>query len=135
MTALTILVVDDEAAIRDMISTVLNMTGYRVLTAADTQEAHLLIVDEAPELILLDWMLPCTNGIEFRPLLKYTRLSQDITNILLTAKGEEENKVQGLDAGADDYVTKPFSTRELASRIRAVLRRTNALAAEDVTNI
>lgn len=135
MTALTILVVDDEAAIRDMISTVLNMTGYRVLTAADTQEAHLLIVDEAPDLILLDWMLPGTSGIEFARRLKRDNLTQDIPIILLTAKGEEENKVQGLDAGADDYVTKPFSTRELASRIRAVLRRTNALAAEEVINI
>ncbi len=135
MTTLTILVVDDEAAIRDMITTVLSMAGYRVLTAADTQEAHLLIVDEAPDLLLLDWMLPGISGIEFARRLKRDSLTQAIPIILLTAKGEEENKVQGLDAGADDYVTKPFSTRELTSRIRAVLRRTNALAAEEIINI
>lgn len=135
MKKLTILVVDDEAAIRDMISTVLTMADYKVLTAADTHTAHALIVDESPDLVLLDWMLPDTSGIEFARRLKRDSFTQELPIILLTAKSEEENKVQGLDAGADDYVTKPFSTRELLSRIRAVLRRTNALAAEEIIDI
>lgn len=135
MNALTILVVDDEAAIRDMISTVLTLAGYRIISAANTQDAHALIMDEAPDLVLLDWMLPGTSGLEFARRLKRDSFTQELPIILLTAKGEEESKVLGLDAGADDYVTKPFSTRELTSRIRAVLRRTNALAAEEIIDI
>lgn len=135
MNSLTILVVDDEAAIRQMMSTVLNLAGYEVVTASCAQTALPLIVDTLPDLILLDWMLPGISGIEFARRLKRDTRTQDIPIILLTAKSEEENKVQGLDAGADDYVTKPFSNRELVSRIRAVLRRTNALAAEERIDI
>lgn len=123
MTQQTILIVDDEDAIREMISVALELAGFAWLEADNAQRAHSLIVDERPDLILLDWMLPGTSGIELARRLKRDSITQEIPIILLTAKADEDNKIQGLDAGADDYVTKPFSTRELVSRINAVLRR------------
>ncbi|MFL0803962.1 MAG: phosphate regulon transcriptional regulator PhoB [Agarilytica sp.] len=120
----TILVVDDEAPIRDMLRVALEMAEYTVLEAGDAQEAHSLIVDTPPDLILLDWMLPGTSGIELARRLKRNDVTEDIPIIMLTAKGEEDNKIQGLDVGADDYITKPFSPRELVARLKAVLRRT-----------
>ncbi len=119
-----ILVVDDEAPIRDMLRVALEMAEYTVLEAGDAQEAHSLIVDTPPDLILLDWMLPGTSGIELARRLKRNDVTEDIPIIMLTAKGEEDNKIQGLDVGADDYITKPFSPRELVARLKAVLRRT-----------
>jgi len=93
--------------------------------------AHRQVVDHRPALILLDWMLPNgQSGIDFCRMLKKDELLSEIPVIMLTAKGEEDNKVQGLDAGADDYITKPFSTRELISRIKAVLRRSSALSGD-----
>ena len=126
----TILVVDDEVAIRDMLRVALEMADYRVLEAENAQEAHGLIIDDAPDLILLDWMLPQTSGIELARRLKRDELTASIPIIMLTAKGEEDNKIQGLETGADDYITKPFSPRELVARLKAVLRR-NGAAAED----
>ncbi len=124
MAGKTILIVDDEAPIREMIAVALEMAGYESLEAADSQQAHSLIVDRMPDLILLDWMLPGTSGIELARRLKRDVLTANIPVIMLTAKGEEDNKVQGLEVGADDYITKPFSPRELVARLKAVLRRT-----------
>lgn len=119
----TILIVDDEAPIREMIAVALEMAGYRCLEAENTQQAHAAIIDTKPDLILLDWMLPGTTGIELARRLKRDELTSDIPIIMLTAKGEEDNKIQGLEVGADDYITKPFSPRELVARLKAVLRR------------
>jgi two-component system phosphate regulon response regulator PhoB len=125
-----ILIVDDEAAIREMISIALDLAGYNCIEAEDALQAHHYVVDERPALILLDWMLPGMSGIELARRLKRDESTREIPIIMLTARGEEDHKVQGLDAGADDYLTKPFSTRELASRIKAVLRRSNVLHQE-----
>ncbi len=130
MTQERILIVDDEAAIREMIAIALELAGFDCLQAEDALAAHHIIVDERPALILLDWMLPGLSGIELARRLKRDEGTREIPVIMLTARGEEDNKIQGLDAGADDYITKPFSTRELVSRIRAVLRRSSSLSAE-----
>lgn len=124
----TILIVDDEAAIRDMLRVALEMADYHCLEAADTQQAHSLIIDKKPNLILLDWMLPGSSGVDLARRLKKDELTADIPIIMLTAKSEEDNKIQGLEVGADDYITKPFSPRELVARLKAVLRRTDGLA-------
>jgi len=116
----TILIVDDEAPIRDMLRVALEMADYRCLEAEDAQQAHAIIVDDKPNLILLDWMLPGTSGIELARRLKKDELTNAIPIIMLTAKGEEDNKIQGLEIGADDYITKPFSPRELVARLKAV---------------
>ena len=120
----TILVVDDEAAIRDMITVALDTAGFDTLTAETAHDAHVTIVDKRPDLVLLDWMLPGGSGVDLARRLKKDELTTEIPIIMLTAKTSEDNKVQGLDVGVDDYVTKPFSPRELVARIRAVLRRT-----------
>ena len=124
MTGKTVLIVDDEAAIREMIAVALEMADYDYLEAADAREAHALVVDKQPDLILLDWMLPGTSGVELARRLKKDEATADIPIIMLTAKVEEDNKIQGLEVGADDYITKPFSPRELVARLKAVLRRT-----------
>jgi two-component system phosphate regulon response regulator PhoB len=123
MTGRKILIVDDESAIRDMLRVALEMAEYQCLEASNAQDAHALIVDEKPDLILLDWMMPGTSGIELARRLKRDEVTSDIPIIMLTAKGEEDNKIQGLEVGADDYITKPFSPRELVARLKAVLRR------------
>ncbi len=135
MKAERILIVDDEAAIREMIAIALDMAGFEVLEAEDAQQAHHLIVDERPSLVLLDWMLPGISGLELARRLKRDESTQEIPVIILTAKGEEDNKIQGLESGADDYITKPFSTRELLSRIKAVLRRSSHRAAERTIDV
>lgn len=121
----TILIVDDESSIRDMLRVALEMADYNCLEAEDAQKAHTLIVDEKPDLILLDWMMPGTSGLELARRIKRDEVTSSIPIIMLTAKGEEDNKVQGLETGADDYITKPFSPRELVARLKAVLRRTD----------
>jgi len=123
MSGRKILIVDDESAIRDMLRVALEMAEYNCIEASNAQDAHALIVDEKPDLILLDWMMPGTSGIELARRLKRDEVTSDIPIIMLTAKGEEDNKIQGLDVGADDYITKPFSPRELVARLKAVLRR------------
>ncbi len=135
MNPFSLLVIDDEAAICDMLSAALELAGFRVRTACNGRDGLNLIYDEQPDLLLLDWMLPGTSGIELARRLKRDSLTAGLPIIMLTARGAEDNKIQGLDAGADDYVTKPFSTRELVSRIHAVLRRTHALAAADLLDI
>lgn len=128
-----ILIVEDEAAIREMIVMTLELAGFACLQAAEVATAHRLVVDDKPALILLDWMLPNNqSGVDFCRMLKKDALLCEIPVIMLTAKGEEDHKVQGLDAGADDYITKPFSTRELVSRINAVLRRAQGATADKV---
>lgn len=123
MSMKTILIIDDEAAIRDMLRIALEMADYRCLEAENAQQGHALIIDEKPDLVLLDWMMPGTSGIELMRRLKRDEITANTPLILLTAKGEEDNKIQGLDTGADDYITKPFSPRELIARLKAVLRR------------
>ncbi|WP_347332550.1 phosphate regulon transcriptional regulator PhoB [Marinimicrobium locisalis] len=118
-----ILIVDDEAAIRDMLRVALEMADYECIEASNAQEALALTVDERPDLVLLDWMMPGTSGIELARRLKREESTAEVPIIMLTAKGEEDNKVQGLEVGADDYITKPFSPRELVARLKAVLRR------------
>ncbi|CAG2157448.1 unnamed protein product [Oppiella nova] len=114
-----------------MIHTSLDMAGFQCLQAEDAKQAHQMIVDQRPSLILLDWMMPGgVSGVDLCRRLKRDENLAEIPVIMLTARGEEDHKVQGLDAGADDYMTKPFSTRELVSRIKAVLRRANALSGE-----
>ena len=119
----TILLVDDEAAIRDMLAIALEAADYNVLQAENAQQAHACIIDRHPDLLLLDWMMPGTTGLELLRRLKRDELTEKIPVIMLTAKAEEDSKISGLDAGADDYIAKPFSPRELISRVKAVLRR------------
>ena len=119
----TILLVDDEAAIRDMLAIALEAAAYNVLQAENAQQAHACIIDRHPDLVLLDWMMPGTTGLELLRRLKRDELTEKIPVIMLTAKAEEDSKISGLDAGADDYIAKPFSPRELISRVKAVLRR------------
>lgn len=122
----TILVVDDTASLRRMVQSYLTQEGFRVLTAADGREALLLARQERPDLIILDLMMPQMNGYDF--LRAYSK-EGSAPIIVLTARVDESDKVLGLELGADDYVTKPFSPRELAARVRAVLRRVSAAAA------
>lgn len=135
MTAKTVLIVDDEAPIREMIAVALEMADYRVLEADNAQDAHAIVVDHQPDLLLLDWMMPGTSGIELARRLKREEATAELPIIMLTAKGEEDNKIQGLEAGADDYITKPFSPRELVARLKAVLRRTTPQGVEDPIEI
>jgi two-component system, OmpR family, phosphate regulon response regulator PhoB len=128
MSNCNILVVEDEEAIRAMLMMVLEQAGFSAIAAADVLEAQKALNNEnQPDLILLDWMLPSVSGIEWARRLKKEPMYRDIPIILLTARGEEEDKVRGLEIGADDYMTKPFSPKELIARIRAVLRRTGKL--------
>ncbi|MDT8879128.1 phosphate regulon transcriptional regulator PhoB [Halomonas saccharevitans] len=135
MSAKTVLIVDDEAPIREMIAVALEMADYRVLEADSAQAAHAMVVDHQPDLVLLDWMMPGTSGIELARRLKREEATADLPIIMLTAKGEEDNKIQGLEAGADDYITKPFSPRELVARLKAVLRRATPQGVEDAVEI
>jgi two-component system phosphate regulon response regulator PhoB len=123
MSGKTILIVEDEKPIREMVSFALGRAGYTLVEAGDVAEAFECLAREVPDLILLDWMLPGASGLELARRLKKDELTRDVPIIMLTARGEEEDKVTGLEAGADDYITKPFSPRELQARIKAVLRR------------
>ncbi len=118
-----ILVVEDESAIRDMIAFALRRAGLEPVTAADAREAQSCIAERVPDLILLDWMMPGISGVDYARRLRKDELTREVPIIMLTARGEENDRVLGLDSGADDYVVKPFSTRELVARIKAVLRR------------
>ncbi len=127
----TVLVVDDESAIRDMLRMALEIADFRCIEADNIQDAYTLVVDERPDLILLDWMLPGGSGLELLRRLKRNDSTVEIPVIMLTAKTAEDNVVQGLDVGADDYITKPFAPRELIARVRALLRRSSAGQLED----
>lgn len=118
-----ILVVEDEPAIQELLALNLTQAGHNAIRALSVEQAQLLMREALPDLIILDWMLPGMSGIEFARKLKNDELTKTIPIIMLTARGEETDKVRGLEVGADDYVTKPFSPRELNARIKAVLRR------------
>lgn len=127
MSKINILIVEDEAAIRGMLMIVLEQAGFIPIAAAEIDSAQKILADNTPDLILLDWMLPGISGVEWARRLKKDPSYRDLPIILLTARGEEEDKVRGLEIGADDYLTKPFSPKELVARIRAVLRRSGKL--------
>lgn len=121
----TILLVEDDASIRELLQITLQQAGFTFLTAANATAAEKILAHQLPDLILLDWMLPVTNGIEFAQKIKADARINDIPIIMLTALETENSKVKALEAGADDYIVKPFSPRELIARIKAVLRRTS----------
>ena len=123
MSSKRILLVEDEHSIREMVSFALGQEGYVIDEAEDGSSAELQIANNLPDLILLDWMLPDTTGLELLRRWKRKDALQETPIIMLTARAEERDKIDGLDSGADDYITKPFSVKELTARIRAVLRR------------
>lgn len=131
----TILVVEDEAAIAELIVVNLSFAGHKVLRAADTEQARTLITAELPDLILLDWMLPGKSGMQFAQTLRKDERTRTVPIIMLTARTDEQDKIDGLEAGADDYVTKPFSPKELLARIKAVLRRRAPQLTDDCVEV
>ena len=130
----TILLVEDEPAIQELISANLMRAGHHVLRAGDAETAQRIVREALPDLILLDWMLPGMSGVEFARCLRSEERTRGIPLIMLTARGEEQDKVMGLESGADDYITKPFSPRELVARIKAVLRRRAPETTEDTVS-
>ena len=135
MAAKQILIVEDEKPIREMIAFGLRRAGFEVLEAEDCRAARQRLADRRPDLMLVDWMLPDMSGLELTRALKRDKDTREVPVILLTARAEEQDKVSGLEGGADDYVTKPFSPRELLARINAVLRRTAPAGTEEVIAI
>ena len=132
MTNKRVLIVEDEKPIRDMIAFNLRRHGFDVTEAASVSAARTHIANTRPDLLLVDWMLPDLSGLELTRQLKRDRETQELPVIMLTARGDEQDKVAGLEGGADDYVVKPFSPRELMARINAVLRRTTPGGHQDV---
>lgn len=126
MSAARILIVEDEAPIREMIAFHLSRAGFEAIEAANCGEARRLLADERPQAILVDWMLPDMSGLELVRVIRRDRDNDEVAIIMLTAKSQEADKISGLDSGADDYVTKPFSSRELIARINAALRRSRS---------
>jgi len=133
--AATILVVEDEPAIQELISYSLRQAGYIVFCAENAEQAMAIVNDALPDLVLLDWMLPGMSGVEFARMLRRVARTKSIPIIMLTARAEESDKVAGLEIGADDYITKPFSPRELIARIKAVLRRRSPEVADDMIEV
>ena len=129
MSSKQVLIVEDERPIREMIAFGLRRAGFEVREAEDCRAARALLADKQPDLLLVDWMLPDMSGLELTRQLKRDRVTRELPIILLTARAEETDKISGLEGGADDYVTKPFSPRELVARINAVLRRASPVAA------
>ncbi len=129
-----ILIVEDEEAIREMLSFTLHRAGYEVLEAVDARIGKERL-REKPDLVLLDWMLPGISGVEFARRLRQDPVSANLPIIMLTARGEEESKLKGFEAGVDDFVTKPFSTQELLARIKAILRRSRNQPGEEMIAI
>jgi two-component system, OmpR family, phosphate regulon response regulator PhoB len=128
----TILIVEDEPAIAELIDLTLKRNGHQTICAGSVEEAILLIDHALPDLALIDWMLPGASGIELIKRLRSNKRTQSIPVIMLTAKADEADKLVGLDTGADDYVTKPFSPKELVARIKAVLRRRAPQLTDDI---
>jgi two-component system phosphate regulon response regulator PhoB len=131
MTSKQVLIVEDERPIREMIAFGLKRAGFDVREAEDCRSARAALADRRPDLLLVDWMLPDMSGLELTRAIKRDRETRELPIILLTARSEEGDKVAGLEGGADDYVTKPFSPRELLARINAVLRRSTVNASEE----
>lgn len=130
--AATILVVEDEPAIQELIAYNLKQAGHQALRADNAEQALNLVSNALPDLVLLDWMLPGLSGIEFARRLRADKRTRTVPIIMLTARSDEQDKLVGLDTGADDYITKPFSPRELMARIKAVLRRRAPEMTDDV---
>jgi len=131
----SILLVEDEPAIQELLAFNITQSGFRPIQALNATSAMEHIKKELPDLILLDWMLPETSGVELAKRLRADPRTRDIPIIMLTARTDERDKITGLESGADDYITKPFSPRELMARIRAVLRRRSPQMSEEVTTI
>lgn len=131
----TILVVEDEPAIQELIAYNLELAGYQVLRAENAEQAFEMVHAALPDLVVLDWMLPGMSGIEFARRLRADKRTQLLPLIMLTARADEQDKLTGLDTGADDYLTKPFSPRELNARVKAVLRRRAPQATDDAVEI
>lgn len=131
----TILVVEDEPAIQELIACNLELAGYRALRAGSAEQALQIVREQLPDLIVLDWMLPGINGVELARRLRGDKRTQAVPVIMLTARVDEQDKLVGLDTGADDYITKPFSPRELNARVKAVLRRRSPQATDDVVEV
>lgn len=131
----TILVIEDEPAIAELLSVNLSFAGHRVLVAQDAEIAIHMVASELPDLILLDWMLPGMSGVKLAKKLRGEDRTKDIPIIMLTARTDETDKVEGLETGADDYITKPFSPKELMARIKAVLRRRAPQLTNDTVEI
>ena len=131
----TVLVAEDEGALMTLLRYNLEREGYRVVEAQDGEEALLIASEEKPDLVLLDWMLPQLSGIEVCRRLRGRQETRNVPIIMLTARGEEGDRIRGLDTGADDYMTKPFAMTELLARLRAVLRRIRPSLAEDVISV
>ena len=131
----TILVVEDEPSIQELIAASLRLAGHRVLRADSAEEAIVRVSETLPDVVLLDWMLPGMNGLQYARRLRSEERTRDLPIIMLTARSDELDKVAGLEAGADDYLTKPFSPRELQARIKAVLRRRAPQMTEDCVEI
>lgn len=129
-----ILLVEDEAPIREMLGYTLMKEGYTLREAANVEQARPILADDRPDLVLLDWMLPGMSGADYARRIRNNPDTRDIPIIMLTARGEEADKVRGLDIGADDYITKPFSNKELLARIRAVMRRAGTSGSEAVVS-
>lgn len=130
-----VLVVDDEAPIREMLVFVLEQNGFQAIEAEDYDSAIAAMVEPYPDMVLLDWMLPGGSGIQIAKKFKQNEHTRQIPIIMLTARGEEEDKVRGLEVGADDYVTKPFSPKELMARIKAVIRRVSPTSLEEAIEV
>lgn len=130
-----ILFVEDDAAVREVASRPLRKAGFSVTEAGDVRQAKQALLAELPDLVLLDWMLPDVSGVEWARSLKSAPHTRNLPIIMLTARGEEEDRIRGLEVGADDYVTKPFSPRELVARIRAVLRRTTPTTSDEPVEV
>jgi two-component system, OmpR family, phosphate regulon response regulator PhoB len=131
----TVLVVEDEPSIQELIAASLQRAGHTVLRADSAEDAGRLVGETLPDVVLLDWMLPGMSGIQYARRLRSEERTQDLPIIMLTARSEEHDKVAGLEAGADDYLTKPFSPRELLARIKAVLRRRAPQMTEDCVEV
>lgn len=131
----TILVVEDEPAVREMLVFALERAGFVIMAAGDAIQAQAMMAQCTPDLMLIDWMMPGLSGVDFTKRLKNGEASRRIPIIMLTARSDEMDKVQGFEVGADDYVTKPFSPRELVARIKAVLRRAAPVSQDKVMEI
>ncbi|MED5524702.1 phosphate regulon transcriptional regulator PhoB [Gallaecimonas pentaromativorans] len=130
-----VLIVEDEAPIREMLAFILDQNGYQPVEAEDLPMAQARLQEPYPDLVLLDWMLPGGSGLQLAKTMKQNEYTRQIPIIMITARGEEEDKVRGLEVGADDYITKPFSPKELMARIKAVMRRTSPTNVDDVIEV
>jgi two-component system, OmpR family, phosphate regulon response regulator PhoB len=131
ITSPSVLIVEDEPAIRELLAVNLKHAGYLVLQAGDTRTAQMQLDASLPDIVLLDWMLPDQSGVDFAKKLRASLRTRDIPIIMLTARAEEADKLKGFESGADDYITKPFSPKELMARMKALLRRRSPASVDD----